>query len=140
MEHYQVTPLNEMNMKGNRTNRGQKEMVSGCHKVGIWGVTPDRERNAACCLDCGWGTMLEGMLSAKRKGVEAMPWVNTWHCPLLGMNWKCAISNALEKNVPVALEMKVRWGVTVHYPPVQARLRAHLYSSLPSDFTTPPDG
>ena len=32
--------------------------------------------------------------------------------------------------------MKVRWGVAVRYPPVRARPRAHLYSSLPSDFTT----
>ena len=32
--------------------------------------------------------------------------------------------------------MKVRRGVAVRYPPVRARLRAHLYSSLPSDFTT----
>jgi len=72
----------------------------------------------------------------KREGVEAMPWVNMRHCPLLGMNWKCAISNVLEKNVPVALEIKVRQGVAVRYPPVQARLHTHLYSLLPSDFTT----
>jgi len=136
MEHYQVTPLNEMNAKCNHTNRGQKEMALGCHKVGIWGITPIRERNAACCLDCSWGTMLEGALSAKREGVEVTPWVYTWCCPLLGMNWKCAISNALEKNVLVALEMKVRWGVAVHYPPVRAHPRAHLYSLLPSDFTS----
>ena len=45
-----------------------------------------------------------------------------------------------KENVLVALEMKVRWGVAVRYPPVRARPRAHLYSSLPSDFTTPPDG
>jgi len=42
-----VTPLNEMNAKCNRTNRGSKEMALVCHKVKDRGVTPDRERNAA---------------------------------------------------------------------------------------------
>ncbi len=36
------------------------------------GVTPDRERNAACCLDCGRGTTLEARCCEEKKGVEGL--------------------------------------------------------------------
>ena len=120
MEHYQVTPLNEMNAKCNRTNRGQKEMASGCHKVGIWGVTPDREHNV---LTAAGGRRSSARCCEGKRGIEATPWVYTWRRPLFGMNCKCAISNGQKLNVPVALEMKVRRGAAVRHPQSE-RVRA----------------
>jgi len=53
-------------------------MALGCHKVGIWGVTPDQEHNV---LTVAGGCHLRVHCCEGKRGIEAMPWVYTWHHP-----------------------------------------------------------